>query len=380
VTAVPTEPPLFQSFFLAGFECSSHRNKAGRRLDLIASTRHDLLAEEDYAAIVAHGMRVARDGVRWFLVEKTRGQYDWSPVTPLLRAAEANGVQVLWDLLHYGWPDDLDIFSAAFVDRFAAYAAAFARWHREETGRAPFVCPINEMSFLAWAGGDMQRMAPHCAGRGGELKRQLVRATIAGTHAVRAAAPGARFATIDPVIHVVPREGQPPSPAAAYNEVQWEAWDLLTGRREPGLGGSPDMLDVMGVNYYWNNQWTYPVGTLSPFDPRYKPLPELLAAAHARYGRPIFIAETSIEDDQRADWLAYVGEEVRRAIAAGVPIQGICLYPIIGHIGWDDRRYCANGLFEMVPKHGRRPVHAPLAAELRRQQALFVADPACRAA
>jgi len=380
VIAVPPDPPLFKSFFLAGFECSSHRNQAGRRLDLIAATRHDLLASEDYAAIVAHGMRAARDGVRWFRVEATPHHYDWSSVTPLLRAAEANGVQVLWDLLHYGWPDDLDVFRAAFIDRFAAYAAAFARWHLNETGRPPFVCPINEISFLAWGGGEMRRMSPHSEGRGGQLKRQLVRAAITATRAVKEATPGARFASIDPLIHVVPGEGHSPGLAAAYNEVQWEAWDMLTGRREPGLGGSPDMLDVMGVNYYWNNQWTHPVGTLSPFDPRYRPLPQLLAAAHARYGRPIFIAETSIEDDHRADWLNYVSREVRRAIAAGVPIEGICLYPVISHVGWDDRRYCANGLFELEPRHGRRPVHAPLGAELRAQQAMFAANGMVRAA
>jgi hypothetical protein len=37
-------PSFFPSFFLGGFECSTHRNIAGRRLDLIAGTRHDLLA------------------------------------------------------------------------------------------------------------------------------------------------------------------------------------------------------------------------------------------------------------------------------------------------------------------------------------------------
>jgi hypothetical protein len=103
----------------------------------------------------------------------------------MLRAAEAAGTQVAWDLCHYGWPDGLDVFSAAFVDRLARYAAAFARLHLEETGRAPVVCPVNEISFLAWAGGDMARMNPWARGRGHELKRQLARAAIAATHAVR---------------------------------------------------------------------------------------------------------------------------------------------------------------------------------------------------
>ena len=46
---------------------------------------------------------------------------------------------------------------------------------------------------------------------------------------------------------------------------------------------------------------------------------------------------------------------------------------MLSHPGWDDDRYCPNGLFEMEPVGGgrRRPVHAPLAAELQLQQDLF---------
>ena len=58
---------------------------------------------------------------------------------------------------------------------------------------------------------------------------------------------------------------------------------------------------------------------------------------------------------------------------AGVPVEGICLYPVLSHPGWDNDRYCDNGLFEMLSQQGRRLVHAPLAAELRRQQHLMTA-------
>jgi hypothetical protein len=97
----------------------------------------------------------------------------------------------------------------------------------------------------------------------------------------------------------------------------------------------------------------------------------MLAEVHARYRRPLFVAETSIEGAPRAEWLRYVCEEVRAAILTGVPVEGICLYPVLSHPGWDDDRYCPNGLFEFETRNGRRVVHAPLAAELQRQQALF---------
>lgn len=363
---------MFNSFFLGGFECSTQRRLDRRRLDMIAHTRHDLLAEEDYRQLVAHGIRAARDGVRWHLVETAPRRYDWTAVLGLLRAAERHGVQVVWDLCHYGWPDDLDVFSSAFVDRFADYSAAFAHLHLEETGRPPMVCPVNEISFLAWAGGDMARCNPHTHGRGGELKHQLVRAALAGTDAVRDAAPGSVVFAIDPIINIAPKHGADPRPVAQYNAAQYESWDLLTGRLAPELGGHPEAFDVMGVNYYWNNQWLDESEPLSPFDTlRYVPPHKLFARAHERYGKPLLLAETSIEGWPRAQWLAYISGEVREALRQGVPMHGICLYPVISHIGWDEDRYCANGLFELEPKHGRRVVHQPLAEELRRQQQAF---------
>lgn len=373
--SVAAGPGLFQSYFIGGFECSTHRRRDGRRLDLIGDTRHDVLAASDYRQLAEHGIRAARDGVRWHLIEAKLGRHDWSSALPALRAARLTGTQVAWDLCHYGWPDGLDVFSAAFVKHFARFAGAFAKLHLEETGCSPTVCPVNEISFFSWAGGEVGLINPCLTGRrsGIELKRQLVRAAVAGTRAVLEAAPGARILAIDPIINVVPRSGQDPAKAAERNEGQFEAWDMLAGLRAPELGGGPAMIDVIGVNYYWNNQWLHggerqPV---LPSDPGHRPLRDLLAEIYARYRRPIFMAETSIEGEQRAPWLRYIGEEVRAAIRVGVPVEGICLYPVLSHRGWDNDRYCPNGLFELHPSDGRRPVHASLAAELREQQRMF---------
>jgi hypothetical protein len=53
--------PLFESFFLGGFECSSHLLEDGRRLDLTAATQHDVLAEADFARARGAGL-TARAG------------------------------------------------------------------------------------------------------------------------------------------------------------------------------------------------------------------------------------------------------------------------------------------------------------------------------
>jgi hypothetical protein len=65
----------FKSFFMAGFECSSHRRVGdGARLDLVAATGHDRLVREDYQACAAHGLRTVRDGLRWHLIEREPGR------------------------------------------------------------------------------------------------------------------------------------------------------------------------------------------------------------------------------------------------------------------------------------------------------------------
>src|SRR4051794_18697553 len=100
----------FGSFFLGGFECSNHRRSDGRRLDLLASTYHDRLAAKDYELLSQHGIHAVRDGLRWHLIETASGQYDWRSFLPMLRAAERAGTRVIWDLCHYGYPDDLNIW------------------------------------------------------------------------------------------------------------------------------------------------------------------------------------------------------------------------------------------------------------------------------
>ncbi|MFC0407408.1 glycoside hydrolase family 1 protein [Roseomonas elaeocarpi] len=366
-------PSLFRSFFLGGFECSSHRRGDRSRIDMMEATRHDVLAENDYRQLAGYGIRSVRDGLRWHRIETSPGRYDWSEVLPMLRSAERLGTEVSWDLLHYGWPDDLDAWSGEFVDRFARYAAAFARLHGEETGRAPTVCPVNEISFMAFAAGDRGWMNPWGIGRGGEFKRQMVRTALAGARAVREAAPGARILAIDPIINIAPRDGDDPEPVERYNGGQYEAWDMLFGHIAPELGGGPDAADVIGFNFYWNNQWIDNSHPLSPFDKRYIPPRELFRRTWERYGLPIFMAETSIEGDRRPGWLRFMGEEVRAAIRDGVPIEGMCLYPVLSHPGWDDGRYCPNGLLEMATEGDGRVVDAPLLAELREQQRLFAA-------
>src|SRR5687767_808217 len=217
----------FRSFFMGGFECSTHRLRTGRRLDVVGATAHDRFALEDYRRLAHVGMQTARDGIRWHLIERRPGTYDFSSVQPMLEAAREAGVQVLWDVLHYGWPDDLDIFSDDFVARFADFAAAFADVATRETDGPPWLVPVNEISFFAWAGGEIGIFNPFATQRGDPLKFQLLRAAIAAIQAMQAVNPAVRIVHTEPMINVVSHQDRVEEAGAAerHRQAQYAALD-----------------------------------------------------------------------------------------------------------------------------------------------------------
>lgn len=355
---------------MGGFECSTHRLLSGKRLDVTAATCHDKFPVADYQRLQQQGIYTVREGICWHLIEQSPEKYDFSSALPIIRAARDTKMQVIWDLFHYGWPDDIDIFSPEFVSRFAKMVRAFMEVLTEETDETPFVTPVNEISFIAWAGGDFAYINPFAKGRGDELKIQLIKAAIAAIESVWEVNPRSRIVQTDPVINVI---GDPDKPeerheAEAYHLSQYQAWDMLAGRFRPELGGQEKYLDIIGVNYYDRNQCIHKEDPMKYTDPLYRPFRELLQEVFDRYRRPLFVAETGAEDDFRPIWFNYVCTEVVAAMKAGVPIEGICLYPIVNHPGWDDDRHCHNGLWDYCNESGDREIYQPLADELQYQR------------
>jgi beta-glucosidase/6-phospho-beta-glucosidase/beta-galactosidase len=361
---------------MGGFECASHRLQSGVRLDLTSATRHDRFAYEDYQRLQDFGMSTARDGVRWHLIEPTPYQYDFTSLAPMVRAAQATKTQIIWDLCHYGWPDGLDIFSSEFVRRFAAMVTAVVRFLRSESDSQLYLAPINEISFFAWAGGESAYLNPFETERPHELKAQLVHAAIEGIEAAWAIDPGIRIVHTDPLINVVHNLDRPEEfeTAEYYRQLMFQAWDMLAGRRRPDLGGQEKYLDIIGLNYYPNNQWLcgetsfHPERWLNQSDQQYRPLSDLLREVHERYGRPMLIAETGTEGEERTTWLRYICDEIREAFRLGIQLEGVCLYPIVDFPGWGDERHCETGLWGLADESGHRAVYTPLALEIIRQQ------------
>lgn len=385
-TAPPAGATPFRSFWMGGFEGADHLNGLQQPLDMAAANGHLQQLDEDYAAAAALGMRTVRESIGWRLCEPEAGRFDFSRVIRVAEAARRHGVQVLWTLMHYGTPPGVDLFDDGIIERLPAFAAEAARVLAPYTPahECPVYTPINEIGFLAWAVSETQLVWP-CRGgtaasgassqrSGYEVKRRLVQAAIAAMQAMRAVDPRCRFLHVEPLVHVVAPAGRPElaplaSQVASY---QWQVWDLIAGRLEPELGGRPELLDLLGANHYHSGQWE--VGTEERLawhlgDPRRRPPALLLQDAWERYRRPLVIAETSHVGEGRAQWLLDMSDQAAAALQAGVPLLGLCLYPLVDRPDWTHTQdWHRSGLYDVLP---------PTAASPRWRR---LPDPACLAA
>jgi hypothetical protein len=358
---------MFKSFFLGGFECATGYNREGNWIDLVADTWHHRHADGDYRRLREVGIHAVRDAIRWPVVDPGSGNFNFSSVEPIVRAARKHGVEVVWDLFHFGYPDGLDLMSDSFAPRFSDYCAACARYLRERTDGPLWFTPVNEPSYFSWAAGEAGRFAPYLSGRQYDLKVALVRAAIRGIDAIRAEVGEVRFLHADPLCRVAAPDDNPASVEAArlFNEHQvFETWDMLCGLHRPDLGGSRSHLDVIGINYYWNCQWVHgQEGTwLDDDDPRRVPLCTLVQEVSDRYGGDLIISETSHWGEHRAEWMLHLAEEIEVLLDASVPLCGVCIYPIIGMFDWHaPRPFMPMGLWDLdSTRRMRRVVHQPM--------------------
>jgi hypothetical protein len=294
--------------------------------------------------------------------------------------------------MHYGLPDDVSLHDPELVPRFVAFAEAVADALLPLTPGVPVFNLINEISYLSWVAscavepdtcaGDAATRdeVPSAASRrsgarvtqpassrtsGYLIKRRLVQATLAAMQALHRRDSRIRFLHVEPVVHVVAPRDRPGLRGLArrVRSYQWQVWDMLAGRLAPELGGHPAALDLIGVNHYHSGQWE--VGTEARLlwhegDPRRQRLSQLLGEVHARYGRPMIIAEASHFGAGRCAWLDEVAAETKRARDAGLPLEGLCLYPVLDRPDWDDpTHWHHSGLWEVAPPEHVRGQNVP---------------------
>jgi beta-glucosidase/6-phospho-beta-glucosidase/beta-galactosidase len=378
-THVIQRPGIFPTFFLSGFECSTFLwGKERVRRNLVAETGHDRHADEDYERLARLGIAVAREGIPWPLVDKG-DRYDFSGLDPYIGAMNAAKVIPIWDLCHYGYPDDLDPFDDAFVDRFARYCRAAAEYVVPKVRGPHFFTPINEITFFSFCAGEWGWAAPYRCTRDDRMRLRvaLCRAAIAGVKAIREVDADARMVHVDPLVRVVAPRDRPDQIEAARNETEVDtflAWDIICGKKHPEFGGAPDVLDIVGANVYSFGQMEYrehgPHAPLPPGDDRIAPLCDMLETVWKRYRRPMIIGETSGLGHGRTGWLNDVMQESLAAVERGIDLQGVCLFPAVDMPDWHSGEWVHNGICDLADDNGdlKRVPDQEYIDELRRWQ------------
>lgn len=365
---------------MAGYECTDKLNCFGNRVDFYEVTRHLEKIDEDYRLLSNFNIHTVREGIRWNKAEPSPYHYDFSDVRIMVEAGKRHGIQQLWDLCHFGFPDDLTPLHPMFARRFASLCREFAKFYRSiDPSGALVVTPFNEVSFLSWLGGEVNGTSPYCRGYGWEVKYHLMKAYIEGIEALKEIDNGVRIMVTEPLVNIVPDAEATPEiieEAAKKHEDQYQVLDILTGRMCPELRGREEYLDIVGCNYYYDNQWEVQSCKRLAWandggDIRFRPLSNLMRELFERYNRPIVLSETSYPGIDRPKWVLSITEECCKALQQGIPLWGICWYPIIDRPDWDHLQpWHRSGIWDIDDSDITAPriLHQPTAAALTEAQ------------
>ncbi|KQR95665.1 amine oxidase [Chryseobacterium sp. Leaf180] len=343
---------------MGGFECADQQNAFGNRVDLYEMTGHDHFLEEDYHRANDLGIFSVREGIRWSFVEKKPYEYDWSEVERMIFAAKKHSIQIIWDICHFGYPDDLTPFHPMFARRFTHLCVAFVKKYREiSPDDELIITPINEVSFISWLGGDARGTSPYCIHQGWEVKYSLMRAYIEGVVAIKEIDANIKILATEPLINIVaenPLDSIAVLNAKKNHEDQFQVLDILCGKICPELGGKPELLDFIGVNFYYNNQWINETHEFLPWADEpphtsYRNLESLAGEVFVRYGKPLLISETSHPGEDSAKWLNMINFECQKILKQGIPLLGCCIYPLIDRPDWDiTDHWHHSGIWDIV--------------------------------
>lgn len=362
-------------------------------VDEFAWTRHRERWREDLALAVETGADAIRYGVTWPEVETAPGRYDWSQVDAVLDECSRLGLEPIWDLVHFGVPAHLAgvYLDPEFPAAYVRYAAAFARRY---AGVVEKLTPWNEPYISTYFRAGWGIWPPHLTGRDGfaKLFRPLITAIHRGIKAVNEAAPTMLIWLNDGAdsFHPVGARPEVASEAAFRTMQRYAPFDVLCGLAAPGhethdwlvaagfpaeelarIAIDPVTIDVIGLDYYPETEHDFdldasgqPVITnaTAPVG-----LARTAADYHQRYGRPLFIAESSASgsDERRRDWIEWNVSEMKRAAEAGVEIVGYTWWPLFDHVDWNTLLQersgfvCPAGLYHLQPSTlDRRPTAA----------------------
>ena len=337
----------------AGVECSAPVIAGGIRMDELRSTGHWDRVESDLAQIAASGIRTLRYGVPFHVVAADPERLDWAWTDRAFGALQANGIDPIADLLHFGVPDDLDGFiDPRLPDRFAAYVEAFVARYPWVQRFTPVNEPLVTAVFSARNGWWNERRSDD---RSFAAAIDIISTCVVRAMAIiRSHRPDAIFLQSDGCESYVPATRAALPLARFRNALRFVTFDLSYGRRPPRVvvdwlaanGVGEDRLAwfaehgsdegcVVGHDYYVGNEWLiHADGSMRQVTER-RGYAELAREYHAHLGLPFMLSETNYEGPDAQEWLAETWNASLNLRLEGLPIRGFVWYGFIDHVDWD---------------------------------------------
>jgi len=328
-----TLKPMQLWAFLENSDFERIKNKTLYRQDEVRLIRHDEFLDTDYQLLVDIGCVGVRDAARWYISHPAPDAFDWTWIDQVIAVSEKYRLTQYLDLWHYGFPAWLDLMSDEAPYHFADFARQIARRYPS----LQYYCVCNEPSLMVDWAGRLGRWRPFLRGKAGELavRRQVCKAIILASKAILEVKPDA--------ILVLPEPWH--APHKRPESAQTAVLDTVMGTLNPELGGSPELVSIIGLNHYRDT-------TLPPFH-------RLLMRAKERWGdKPLWLTETSGPPFgwQQNEWFWWMMAEVRLAQMAGVDIPVFTWAPTISMYGWvHEKRQLKNGIWKIAPDGSRLP-------------------------
>jgi beta-glucosidase/6-phospho-beta-glucosidase/beta-galactosidase len=357
-------PRLSHLEIIGGFE-STYMPAHDR--DIFETTQHDVRWKADLALLQVDGVRRVRYPVRWHRIEEKEGQFNWSETDEKLSYLRQEGFVPIVDLVHHtsyplwlegGFGDD------RFGDAYLKYAREFALrypWIEEYT-------LFNEPFSTLFLAGHEGIWPPYTSGLRGfvDLIANVLPAVAEASRLYRDLLPRARHVWVDTCEHHTGSDPSGKAYAAMANDRRFLVLDAFLGRGydvESPLGielaaaGGERLLrigggsvDVLGLDYYAHCQWDFSLAGGTAPTPTPVLLAELICQYWDRYGVPCVISETNVRgsSSDRATWLKYVLEQCEEARNRGVPVEGVCWFPVIDSTDWDSLLFRCDGHVDPV--------------------------------
>jgi dTDP-4-dehydrorhamnose reductase len=392
-----TQPDLW-----GGIECTVNR-VGDHYFDQVERTGHSGRIE-DLDQFANLGLKVLRYPIIWErCVSRTDGRPDWGWSDARLNRLRQLHIRPIAGLVHHGsGPRDTSLVDPAFPYELARFARAVAERYPWLDAYTPVNEPLTTARFSTLYG----HWYPHSADdvRFARAIINQCKAVVLAMQEVRRVNPEARLVQTEDVgpTFSTPRLADQ---AAFQNERRWITYDLLTGRLAPGMvmwewllgvGIAEEELqwfreqpcppDIVGINHYLTSDRflderleRYPgetpgsngrdvyvdVAAVRVPGIRAPAVEESLRAAWERYERPLAITEVHNggEVDEQMRWLHFVWTAACEARSAGIDIQAVTVWALLGLFDWHCLVTSQQGLYEqgVLDIRSGRPCMTPLA-------------------